>query len=294
MSPHARLVTLAAAATGIQVGMAIVASRYVIDQTTPVTLALLRYGVGFLCLAPVVFTTTGSWFRPRDLLPISILGIIQFGILVALLNYALLYISSAQAALVFATFPLQTMLLAAIFGVESLTWQKSMGIVLTIFGIAVALGNNLSQDTGTPDAWVGFSAAGLSAFCGAICSICYRPYLQAYPAQNIGALAMLASVGFLLMVSVMEGGLHSVARISFAGYTVILFIGVSSALGYFAWLWALKHMSPTRVTMYLSLSPITSAFFGVIFLSEALTSYLIAGMALVISGLLLALRGNSV
>jgi len=294
MSTHSHLVAMAAAATGIQVGLAIVASRYVIDQTTPVTLALLRYGVGFLCLAPVVLITSRSWFRARDLLPIAVLGILQFGILVALLNLALLYISSAQTALMFATFPLQTMILAAVFGVETLTWQKSMGIVLTIIGITVVLGDTLLQNTGTPDAWIGFTAAGLSAFCGAICSICYRSYLQIYQAQNIAALAMLASVGFLLIISVVEGGLPDVARISMTGYAVILFIGVSSALGYFAWLWALKYMSPTRVTMYLSLSPITSAFFGVIFLSETLNLNLALGIALVISGLLLALQDNPV
>jgi len=294
MNTHSRMVTMAAAATGIQVGLAIVASRYVIDQTTPATLALLRYGVGFLCLAPVVLITSRSWFRLRDLLPISILGIFQFGILVALLNQALLYISSAQAALVFATFPLQTMILAAVFGVEPLTWQKTIGIFLTIFGITIVIGHALLQNSGTSDAWIGFTTAGLSAFCGAICSICYRPYLRIYPAQNIAALAMLASIGFLLIISVMEGGLSGVVRISATGYAVILFIGISSALGYFGWLWALKYMSPTRVTMYLSLSPITSAFFGVIFLSETLTISLAVGTLLVISGLLLALRNNSV
>ncbi len=294
MSTHSRTVAMVAAATGIQVGLAIVASRYVIDQTTPVTLALLRYGVGFLCLAPVVLITSRSWFRTRDLLPISVLGIFQFGILVALLNHALLYISSAQAALVFATFPLQTMILAAAFGVETLTWKKTMGVFLTISGITIVVGHTLLQNSAPPDAWIGFIAAGLSAFCGAICSICYRPYLQIYPAQNIAALAMLTSVGFLLVISVVEGGLPGVVHISATGYAVILFIGISSALGYFGWLWALKYMSPTRVTMYLSLSPITSAFFGVIFLSETLTFYLTLGTALVISGLLLALRDNPV
>lgn len=254
----------------------------------------MRYGVGFICLAPVVLIISKSWFHTRDLLPISVLGILQFGILVALLNHALLFISSAQAALVFATFPLQTMVLAALFGVETLTWQKTMGIFLTIFGITVVVGHTVLQNTGTTDAWIGFTAAGLSAFCGAICSICYRSYLRIYQAQNITALAMLASVGFLLILSVVEGGPPGVVRISATGYAVILFIGISSAMGYFAWLWALKYMSPTRVTMYLSLGPITSAFFGVIFLSETLTIYLALGAVLVISGMLLALRDNSV
>jgi hypothetical protein len=43
---------LAAAATGVQVGAAIVASRFVVGEVPPLTLALMRYAVGFLCLAP--------------------------------------------------------------------------------------------------------------------------------------------------------------------------------------------------------------------------------------------------
>ena len=37
---------LAAAATGVQVGAAIVASRFVVSEVPPLTLALLRYAIG--------------------------------------------------------------------------------------------------------------------------------------------------------------------------------------------------------------------------------------------------------
>ena len=44
----------AAAATGIFVGSTMVATRFVIDQTDPASLALLRYLIGVLCLAAPV------------------------------------------------------------------------------------------------------------------------------------------------------------------------------------------------------------------------------------------------
>ena len=46
------LALLAAAATGVQVGAAMVASRFVVAEVPPLTLALLRYGIGFFCLLP--------------------------------------------------------------------------------------------------------------------------------------------------------------------------------------------------------------------------------------------------
>ena len=64
--PHqARLAILAAAAVGVQVGAAIVATRFVIGQTGPASLALLRYAIGFLCLLPAVLASRRVRFDPR-------------------------------------------------------------------------------------------------------------------------------------------------------------------------------------------------------------------------------------
>jgi len=90
----------AAAATGIQVGSAMVATRVVVDQAGPASLALLRYAIGFLCLLPVALAMPRPAFAARDLAPIALLGITQFGILIALLNHGLRFVPSARAAAV--------------------------------------------------------------------------------------------------------------------------------------------------------------------------------------------------
>ena len=51
-------------------------------------------------------------------------GFGQFGILIVLLNYGLQFMPSARGALIFATFPLMTMLLAAVLGKETLNRFK--------------------------------------------------------------------------------------------------------------------------------------------------------------------------
>jgi drug/metabolite transporter (DMT)-like permease len=86
----------AAAASGILVGSAMVATRFVIDQTAPASLAFLRYLIGFSCLLPPVLLSARMCFERRDLLPICVLGIAHFGILIALLNYGLQFISSSS------------------------------------------------------------------------------------------------------------------------------------------------------------------------------------------------------
>jgi len=95
-----------------------VATRFVVDQTGPASLALLRYAIGVLVLLPAVLVAA------RDVAPIALLGIVQFGILIALLNYGLRFVPSARAALIFATLPLLTMVVAAALGQERLTLAK--------------------------------------------------------------------------------------------------------------------------------------------------------------------------
>jgi hypothetical protein len=50
------LTLLAAAATGIQVGAAITATRFAVDMIGPASLAFLRYAIGTACLAPVLLS----------------------------------------------------------------------------------------------------------------------------------------------------------------------------------------------------------------------------------------------
>jgi drug/metabolite transporter (DMT)-like permease len=68
----------------------------------------------------------------------------------------------------------------------------------------------------------------------------------------------------------------------------VLFIGFSSGVGYFLWLWALGHASPTRVTAFLALSPITAALLGGLLLHEPVTTGSLLGLALVALGLWVA------
>ena len=73
-APHPALPIMAAASTGVQVGLAIVATRFVVDQTGPASLALLRYAIGVCCLVPAVLMAPRVRFARRDVAPIAILS----------------------------------------------------------------------------------------------------------------------------------------------------------------------------------------------------------------------------
>ncbi len=289
-STPAILAAVAAAATGIQVGSAIVATRFVITQTGPASLALLRYLIGFCCLAPLALRSGQMRCERRDLLPIALLGIIQFGVLIALLNHALRYIPAARAAVIFATTPLLTMILAAALGHERLTPARALGVLLTIAGVAFALGENAAQRGGAAGQWLGEMTAFASALCGAICSVSYRPYVRKYPALPVSALAMLASIGFLAVLATGEGFFRRGPHFTTQGWLAVLFIGTGSGLGYYLWLWALAHTTATQVTVFLALSPLTAAGLGAWLLAERLSALAWLGVASVLLGVWLVHR----
>jgi drug/metabolite transporter (DMT)-like permease len=278
----------------VLVGAAIVATRFAVGQVAPLTLAMLRYAIGAACLLPfavAAWRASGATLRsvsPADAAAMAALGIGQFGILIALLNWGLQHVGAAHAALIFSLFPLLTLLLGAALGREQVTARLLAGVLLSIAGVALALTPKLQAPSGS--GWWGELAVLASACTGALCSVLYRPYLQRYPTVPVSALAMLASVLFLAVAAASEAWLARVPHIGAAAWGAVAFIGVASAVGYFWWLYALKHESATRVTVFLALNPLTAALLGWALLAERLAPELLAALLLIGTGLWLATR----
>ncbi len=289
-----RLALLAALVTGVQTGAAMVATRYVSSDLAPGSLGFLRYGVAMICIAPIVLSAGIPRFARRDLIPLMLLGIAQFGLLIALLNFGLERMAAGRAALLFSTFPLMTMALGAAMGRERLAPGKTLGVLISFLGVAVTLGEGALGDgvmsASRADEALGAAAVLGSAFCGALCTVLSKPYLGRYPTLSFALLAFASSVVFLAGMAAWEGFFSNPIRIDGYGWGAVLFAGCSSAFGYLLWLWALKHISATRVTVFLSLSPATAALLGLIILEEPPTLGTILGILLVAIGLWVATR----
>ncbi len=284
-----RLAIAAAIATGVQVGAAMVATRAVGPVLGPVSLALLRYVIGFLCLLPAaVVMWRRTPFVRRDVVPVALLGIGQFGILVALLNVGLREVPAARGALLFSAFPLMTLGLAAVLGQEQMGRAKVAGVLLTMLGVALAMGERVLLPGGV-SLW-GEAAVLGAALCGAVCSVLYRPYLRRYPPVAVSAVAMLASVAFLAVLAGTIEDLAAVGRLDAARWGAVLFIGTGSGAGYFFWLYALKHLPPTQVTVSLSLSPLTAIVLGAGLLGEPVGPGVALGFVAIAAGMWLATR----
>lgn len=285
------MITLACIVVGSLIGAALVATRYIVDQVDPTALAALRYAIALLMLAPFVLMQRQR-IAARHLLPISLLGIGQFGVLITLLNFSLLYIPAARAAVLFATVPLLTMLIATLLGRERLSLRRSLGVLACFAGVAIALSTKpLGAEAGT--AWIGDLAAFGSALTGGVTNVLYGPYLRQYKTMPVSVLSMFAAVVALMIGALVEaGGLPDLGAVNFLGWSVVIFIGWASAVGFWLWLWALGQSKATNVAAFLSLSPIVATGLGIAVLSEPVTTAFLVGLALVSAGLWVTQRSD--
>jgi drug/metabolite transporter (DMT)-like permease len=70
------------------------------------------------------------------------------------------------------------------------------------------------------------------------------------------------------------------------------FIGLSSGVGYFCWLWALSRLDASRVVGFQALGPVTAAVIEVVVTRQWPSSALVVAVALVVSGLFVSQRCN--
>lgn len=279
-----RLGLIAAAATGVQVGLALVITRALAGQVGPMQMAWLRYLVGAAVLLPFFLALPRVRIARDDLLPVLGLGVVQFGVLVAMLNMAVARIPAGQVAVIFALFPLLTLGLSALVGQETLGLRRVVGTALSFAGVAVCLGG--AQVPAEP---VGAALALGAALAGAVCAILYRPYLRRYPTLQVGTLAMAAAVLALLLPAAHEAPLWQIAAQGPLVWAGVGAVGLSSGAGYLLWLTALRHAPAADATLFLGLSPVVAGGLGALVLGEPLGLGFAFGLALALVGLALAL-----
>jgi drug/metabolite transporter (DMT)-like permease len=102
-------------------GTAAAVTRYLVGDADPITIAVLRWGIGFLCVLPVAVILRVRWPKRGDWIGVAALGISFFGLFFILYDIAVGYTTAARASLALASLPPQTAVVGALLGAESLT-----------------------------------------------------------------------------------------------------------------------------------------------------------------------------
>jgi len=222
-------------------GASVVATRFVVDETGAVTLAFLRFAVGSLCILGLALITRDGGVGRADLPATFALGALFFGIFPWLFSQSLLFIPASLGAIILATMPILTLLVAALLGSEALTSKKLLGTGLAFFGVAVAVAAPGPLSGVSPESlWLGVGLMLATSLCGALYNVLSKGYLRRNSSVGFTALAMLSGTLFLLPFAAGNALNHGWPSVSSEGILAILFLGtLGGGIGFFLWTWAL-------------------------------------------------------
>ena len=282
-----RLGVLAAVLSSSVGGMNTAVTRYAIGATDPVTLAALRFGLGFILLLPIALAFRSRWPQRRDWIAVVCLGILFFGIFMALFNLSLRYTTAARGALALSTLPLTTMVAGAALRIETLTARKTIGVLVAMAGVALALVTGLA---GAPaGAWRGDAVMIAATVCFAFYNVWSRPFIARSGSLPFVTVGMGAGSACVALLAWSSGGLAVAGGFGWAQWTAVAYLVViGAALTFFLWVFALARTTPTRVANAFTLNPVTAAIVAAILLGEPIGLNLVAGVAAVFAGIWLA------
>src|SRR5437868_14904464 len=184
-------------------GTAAAITRYLAGNADPITLAILRWGIGFLCVWPAALLLKARWPQRRDWPAVAALGFCFFGIFFVFYNIAIAFTTAARASLALATLPLHTMLVGAVLGIEPLTKRKSIGVCIAVLGVVAALASGLSA--APPGAWRGELIMTGAVLCMAFYNVWSRPFIQRSSPLGFLTVGMGAGAAALILVGVLTG-----------------------------------------------------------------------------------------
>jgi drug/metabolite transporter (DMT)-like permease len=268
-------------------GTAAAVTRYLVGAADPVTLAILRWGIGFLCVLPAALVMRSKWPQPADWLPVAGLGLCFFGLFFVLYNIAIGYTTAARASLALSTLPLQTMVVAALLGIEPLTARKSAGVGIAVLGVCAALATGVSASP--VGAWRGELVMAGAVLCMAFYNVWSRPFIQRSSALGFLTVGMGSGAAALILFGILSGRVAVIFSFGAPQWIAGLYLGVAGgAAAFILWVLALQRATPTRVANTMTVNPIAAALLANQLVGETITLNLLIGLVAVFLGIWIA------
>jgi drug/metabolite transporter (DMT)-like permease len=287
MQSSERMGVLAAVASSVFGGMAAAVTRFVIGATDPVMLAVFRFGLGFLLLLPIALALRVRWPRGRDWLGVAALGTMFYGVSFVVYGEALVYTTAARGSLAVSTLPILTMVVAALLGRERLTARKTLGVLVAMGGVAIALAAGLGD--APAEAWRGDLTMVGGMLAMALYNVLSRPLMARSSPLGYLAAGMAFGSGFNALLAWHGGSFRALQTFAATQWVAALYLGAfAGALGFYLWVYALERTTPTRVANTITVSPIAAALLAALLVGEPIGSSLLVGIAAVGAGIWIA------
>ncbi|HEX5760476.1 MAG TPA: EamA family transporter [Thermoanaerobaculia bacterium] len=267
------------------------AIRVGLEGVPPFTGVALRFAIAGAVLLPLAWglgVRLGRSAVERRLWLVN--GLCTFCGSYGIVYWAEQWVPSGLAAVLFAVFPLIVAVLAhfAVPG-ERLTVRRAVGVALGFAGIAVLFSGDFAP-LGGRQARIAAAVLLLAPLVSAIAQIAIKRWGAGIHPLSLTAVPMLLTGGIMgAVAAAVERG----RPVVFDGPSVaaLLYLAlVGSALAFSLYFWLLQHLAATHVALVAYTAPVLAVIVGAVALDEPVTLRALAGAALVVAGVALALR----
>ena len=261
--------------------------KIAVQEVDPITLVAFRVLFGLLFGMAVIFvqrtklpTTFREWF------PVLLLGIVNVAIPFFLISWGEQAIDSAVAAILDATVPLFTIVIAHVaLHDDKITFHKTLGLLVGFAGVVVLMSKDIGASTGS---LLGEGAVGLASAFYAGSSVYARKTTENMPSimRSVGPLISSTAVMWLATATI-----ERPLRVPHLPITwiALLWLGIlGSGFAFVLSYYLIHEIGPTRTTMVTYIFPLGGVILGVGFLGEQLSWQLLAGAGLIIASLAIA------
>jgi len=281
--------------TAIIWGVQSVVSRHaMLIDLTPADVTILRFTSAAAVLLPWALRhmrpfPVGSLGWPRAWVVALLIGPLYSLILVGGASFApALHSSIISPGLI----PVFTALLIFLVTGERAGRMRLIGLGIIVLGIGIFSRDALAMTPSRPDAWIGDLLFVLIAFLWAIFGLLARRW--GVSSLEVTAASCLLSVPLLAIVA-LALPIH-MSRVPFAELLLqALYQGVLvGVVALYLYARSVATLGAARATLFLPLVPVATAAASALLLAEVPSATEIVGMAIVVSGMLIAFRSPSV
>ena len=287
------LAVLAILATTIIWGSTFILIKVVLAEIPPFTLALLRFALASVILLPLVYLNPAWRIGPRHLewRRLAATGFLGVSLYFVTENLGMVYTTAASGSLVTAGAPAICAVLAVIFLKERLGWVRSLGIAISMGGVAVIVLAGGQGDAYSPNPLLGNLLICGSSLCWGFYTIWGKDMNSRYPDMTITAWTIALGTVFLVPFAGYEWITQGLTAISGQSWFIVIFLGVAASAGaYVFWNYALTNLEASVTATFLNLVPVVALVLAGSVLREQIVPIQVAGGALVLGGVYLASR----
>jgi drug/metabolite transporter (DMT)-like permease len=255
-----------------------------VRELAPATLICFRVGLGALTLLPVALAAVGPRELRRELraaaLPLAIVGLLNSALPISLLAWGEKRIDSGLAAVIQASAPLFTALLALRFSREEVvSGSRLVGLLVGFGGVALLVGAQPSGDI------LSALAISFTAFCYAVAAL-YSARTLAHVQPLVTAFGALGFATLMLLPFAILQPPDGVPGWKVTGSLLALGV-VGTGLAYLLYYALLAGAGASRSILITYLVPAIALAYGAVLLDEPVTVAGLAGLALVLGGVAL-------